>query len=249
LGVGTEFKFDNEVSLAKKLEIFKYHQKRRTNSFKGIFSTMSYILFYPKRNLRILFWLIDELKKQIPDFEVQGQDRCVLEFAYQDLQTCLETKWKITDASQLNIILTKVMDARPDEVKAFLKVWISKWLEKWRERVTLSQEMPKISKRRLINLRKAKRLYDGMIERQELKKLVVQKLVNQGEVCRAKLIAKNLIIKEIADQLKRRGKKKTEKRVVNPTEILHGVYNKVKRLANNKTAILHLKISKDKKSI
>jgi hypothetical protein len=210
---------------------------------------MPYTLLYPKRNPKILFWLIDELKKQIPDFEVQGQDRTVLEFAYQDLQTCLGTKWKITDVSQLNIILTKAIDASPDEIKAFLKVWTSKWLEKWRERVTLSQEMSKITKRRLRNLRKAKRLYDGMIERQELKKLVVQKLVNQGEVCRPKLIAKNLIIKEIADQLNRIGKKNTVQRVVNPTEILHGAYNKVKELADKKAPILHLKISKDKRSM
>jgi hypothetical protein len=228
------------------LEIFKYHQKRRTNSFKGIFSTMSYTLLYPKRNLKILFWLIDELKKQIPDFEIQGRDRSVLEIAYQDLQTCLRIKWKITDGSQLNIILTKAMDASADEVKAFLKVWISKWLVKWRTRVTLSQEMPKISKRWIRNLRKAKRLYDGMIEKQELKKLVVQKLVNKGEVCRAKLIAKNLIIKEIADQLHRMEKKNTVKTDVNPIEILRGAYNEVEKLADKKAPMLHLKIRKDK---
>ena len=80
----------------------------------------------------------------------------------------------------------------------------------------------------------------------ELKKLVVQKLVDQGEVCRANLLAENLIIKEIADQLNRCGKKNPVRIVVNPTEILHGVYTKVKKLADKKTPLLHLKIIKDK---
>jgi hypothetical protein len=48
----------------------------------------------------------------------------------------------------------------------------------------------------------------------ELKKLVVQKLVDQGEVCRANLLAENLIIKEIADQLNRCGKKNPVRIVV-----------------------------------
>lgn len=207
---------------------------------------MSFTLLCSRRNPKILSWLTDELKKRIPNFELQGQDRSVLAFAYQDLQTCLGTKWKIADASQLHIRLTKAAEKSPDEVKAFLKVWTSQWLEKWRERVTLSQKMLKISKRRLRNLRKAKRVYNEMRERQELKKLVVQKLVDQGEVCRANRIAENLITKEIADQLNRCGKKNPVRIVLNPTEILHGVYTKVKKLADKKTPLLHLKIIKDK---
>ena len=198
---------------------------------------MSNTLLYPTRNPKILSWMVQELKKQIPDFDPHGQDRRVLAFAYQDLQTCLGVRWKVADSYQLHMAVIKAAENRPEEVKAFLKVWVSRWLEKWRERVTLFQKMPRICKRCLRSLRNSKKIYRGMKKRQELKRMVVQKLVNQGEVCMARLIAETLIIKQIAHKLNRLD----GKNVINLADILQGLLTEVETLADRKTPLIYLK--------
>ena len=78
-----------------------------------------------------------------------------------------------------------------------------------------------------------------MKKRQELKRLIVQKLVNQGEVCMAGLITENLIIEEMTHQLNRNSGKKIG---LNPAEILQGLLSKVKTLADRKMPLIYLKI-------
>jgi hypothetical protein len=226
-----------------RLENLKYHHKTLISDSERGFSVMSHTLLYPARNPKILSWIVQELKKQIPGFDPHGQDRRVLAFAYQDLQTCLGVRWKVVDPYQLRMAVIKAAENRPEEVKAFLKVWTGRWLEKWRERVTLFQKMPRISKRHLRSLRKAKKVYRGMKKRLELKRMVVEKLVNQGEVCMAGLIAETLIIEEIAHQLNRYGGKTSMKTLgLNPAEILQGIITKVENLPNRKSPIIYLKI-------
>ncbi|NIR87922.1 hypothetical protein GWO13_10385 [Candidatus Bathyarchaeota archaeon] len=209
---------------------------------------MSHVLLYSARSPKILSWLAQELEKQIPDFDLYSQDRRVLAFAYKDLETCLETRWKVANPYQLRTMLMKAAQDSPEEVKAFLKVWISRWLEKWKERVRLFQKTPKFSKRHIGRVRKAKKIYKGMGKsaRRELKRLVVKKLVNQGEVCMAELIAKNLIIEEIANQLNRNsGKKSTKEISLNPAEVLQGLLVRIKTLAERKIPLIYLKIKLD----
>jgi len=81
---------------------------------------------------------------------------------------------------------------------------------------------------------------------QELKKLVVQKLINKGEVCMAELIAENLIIDEIAYRLKMNGRKTpTDKITLEPWHILQEVLPRVKRLTERKTPLIHLRLMMD----
>jgi len=206
---------------------------------------MSHALFYSTRNPKILSWLAQELEKQIPDFDPHGQDRLLLAFAYRDLENCLVVKWKAANRYELRMMVMKAAEGRPEEVKAFLKIWTGRWLGKWRERVRLFQKTLKFSKRHLGSVRRAKRIYKGMKKRQELKRLIVQKLVNQGEVCMAGLIAENLIIEEIAHQLNRNSGKTSIKIGLNPAVILPGLLSKVKTLADRKIPLVYLKIMLD----
>jgi hypothetical protein len=175
-------------------------------------STVSRALLHYARNPKILYWLAQELEKQIPDFDPNGQDRRLLAFAYQDLETCLGVRWKVANSHELRMMVTEAVKNRWEELKAFLKIWTGQWLEKWRERVSLFQNKPKFSKRYLESVRKAKKMYAEMEKRQELKRLIVQKLVNQGEVCMAELIAESLIIEEIAHQLNNNSRKASMKK-------------------------------------
>jgi len=196
------------------------------------------------RNPVIMPWLARELEKEIPDLDIYGSERRLLDFAYQDLETCIKLKLRDTNSDDIEEALNT--EDRQEETKEFLKVWTKQWLEKWRERVTLCQKMPRFSLAHLKTKRKAKKIFEWMEEGQELKKLVVQKLINESEVCMAELIAENLIIEEIAYRLNMNGgKMPNDKITLEPWHILQQVLPQVKRLTERKTPLIHLKLMMD----
>ena len=196
------------------------------------------------RNPVIMPWLAGELKKEIPELDVYGSERRLLDFAYQDLETCLNLESNDTQFEDIEEALND--ETRQEEIKAFLTIWTNQWLNKWRERVTLCQKMPHFSLEHLKTKTKAKKIFKQMENGQELKKLVVQKLVSKGEVCMAELIAENLIIEEIAYRLKmNNGKTPKDKTVLEPWNILQQVSPRVKALAERKTPLIHLKLMTD----
>jgi hypothetical protein len=196
------------------------------------------------KNPVVMPWLARELEKEIPDLDLHGSERKLLDFAYQDLETCIKLKWKGTNPDDIEEALDT--EEGQEELRAFLKVWTNQWLEKWRERVTLCQQTPQFSLRHLKTKKKAMKIFKRMNEGQELKKMVVQKLINEGEVCMAELIAENLIIEEIAYRLNiNGGKTPTDKSTLEPWHILQEVLPRVKRLRDRKTPLIHLKLLMD----
>lgn len=192
----------------------------------------------------VLSWLADELETEIPDLDLEGSERKLLDFAYHDLETCLIEKLNETRFASLEDALND--ENRHDEIKAFLKYWTKQWLEKWRERVTLCQKMPQFSLEHLKLKKKAKKLFNRMKEGPELKRMIVQRLINKGEVCMADLIAESLIIEEIAFRLRVNGGKANKKTgVLDPLSILQQVSMRVKSLTERKTPIIHLKLLSD----
>jgi hypothetical protein len=226
------------------LEKLKYFQKSRLiiprKRFKPMFSAKLDSL----RNPVIMPWLGRELEKEIPDLDLYGSERKLLDFAYQDLETCLKEKYEDPNFGDIEEALND--EARQEEIKAFLKVWTTQWLEKWRERVTFCQKMPQFSLDHLKTKTKAKKIFKRMENGQELKNLVVQKLIKEGEICMAELIAENMIIEEIAYRLKmNKGKAPTDKTVLDPWSIFQEVSPRVKSLAERKTPLIHLKLMTD----
>lgn len=196
------------------------------------------------RNAVIKSWLARQLEKEIPDLDLYGSERRLLDFACHDLEICLKIQRKDTNPDEIEKALNT--EDHQNEIKSFLKVWTKQWLEKWRERVTLCQKMPQFSLAHLKTKRKAKKIFKRMEKGQELKKLVMQKLINNGEVCMADLIAESLIIEEIAYRLKMNGRKTpTDKATLEPWQILQEVLPRVKRLTERKTPLIHLKLMMD----
>jgi len=208
------------------------------------FKEMPSAKLHASRNPVITSWLARELEKEIPDLDIYGSERRLLDFACKDLETCLNVKRKDTNSDEIEKALNT--EDRQEEIREFLKVWTKQWLEKWRERVTLCQKMPRFSLRHLKTKKKAMKIFKRMENGQELKKLVVQKLINEGEVCMAELIAENLIIEEIAYRLKMNGgKTPTDKITLEPWHILQEVLPRVKRLTERKIPLIHLKLMMD----
>ncbi|MCW4034168.1 MAG: hypothetical protein NWF03_02260, partial [Candidatus Bathyarchaeota archaeon] len=130
--------------------------------------------------------------------------------------------------------------------KSFLKVWTNQWLEKWRERVTLCQKMPQFSLSHVKAKKKAKKIFEHLKQAQEMKDMAIQKLINNGEVCMAELIAENLIIEEMAARLKFEDKDTNNKKTVfDPWDIMKEVMPRVTQIAERKTPLIHLKLMMD----
>jgi len=192
----------------------------------------------------ILSCLARELEKEIPDLDIHGSERRLLDFAYKDLETCLIEKLSDTDFIDLEEALAD--ESNQEEIRAFLKIWTKKWLEKWRERVKLCQKLPQFSLEHIKTKKKAAKIFNRMKNGLELKNMVVQRLINKGELCMADLIAENLIIEEIAFRLKMNGgMTPTNKTLLDPWTILQEVSPRVKSLAERKTPLIHLKIMTD----
>ncbi|MGD9131915.1 MAG: hypothetical protein PVH73_10145 [Candidatus Bathyarchaeota archaeon] len=192
-------------------------------------------------NQVIVFWLARELEKEIPDLDLYGSEKKLLDFACKDLETWLNVKREGANSDEVEKALN-VRDNQ-EEIKAFLKVWTEQWLEKWRERVTLCQKMPTFSLRHVKRKKRAKKIFERMEQGQELKRWIVQKLVNQGEVCMPELIAENLVIEQIAYRLKtRKENASASETAMKPWQILRDVLPHVNSLAKRKTPLIHMKL-------
>jgi hypothetical protein len=192
----------------------------------------------------ITLWLARELEKEIPDLDIYGLERKLLDFAYKDLETSLTEK--MITANFIDVEEALNDETGQKEIKAFLKIWTKQWLGKWRERVTFCQKIPQFSLEHLKLKKKAAKIFKRMENGQELKKMVVQRLITHGEVCMPELIAESLIIEEIAFRLKiNEGKKPKDKTLLDPLSILQEVSPRVKSLAERKTPLIHLKLMSD----
>lgn len=198
-----------------------------------------------KKNV-FMHLLAGELEKEIPDLDLYSSERRLLDFAYRDLQTCLTDKLNknnLTDVKETSALNDETGE---DEVKFFLKIWTTQWLQKWRERVTFCQKIPQFSLDQIKTKKKATQIFKRMENGQELKKMVVQGLINTGEVCMVELIAESLIIEEIGSRLRiNRGRVSSDKNVMDPWSIYQQVASRIKNLAERKTPIIHLKLLTD----
>jgi hypothetical protein len=226
------------------LENFKYSQKAGVYIPRKRFKPMPSAKLDSSRDSVIMSWLARELEKEIPDLDIYGLERRLLDFAYLDLETSLTEKLRTANFVDIDEALND--ETCQEEIKAFLKIWTKQWLEKWRERVTFCQRMPQFSLDHLKNKKKATKIFKRMENGQELEQMVVQKLINYGEVCMPELIAENLIIEELAFRLKmNRGKTPKDKTLLDPWIILQEVSPRVKSLAERKTPLIHLKLMTD----
>lgn len=226
------------------MENLKYLQKTRYTVLERGSREMLSAKVRASLNPVIMFWVAEELEKAIPGLDLYESEKRLLDFACKDLETWLTIK--LGDANFDEIEKALNVRDNQEEIKAFLKVWTKRWLEKWRERVTLCHKMPAFSMKQVKRKKRAKRIFNRMEKGEELKKLVAQKLINQGEVCMAELIAENLVIGQIERRLTMKTKKGSASSItMNPWQILYDVLPQVNILAKRKKPLIHMKLMMD----
>lgn len=199
---------------------------------------LMHILFF--REGRFLPLIAKELKARIPQFNVYTLDYEVVIFAYKDLETWLKVKWEMEISQQIRTKLEGILREKPDETNAFLSLWLDWWLKKWRERVKITQKEPEIPKYYLKRIINAKKLYRQMKHGDELKEIVVRKLVKQGEICLTEKIAENLIVQEIAKRIPK--VEEDQKMRLNLLGVYNDLSRRISRLPKIKGPLIYLKI-------
>jgi len=147
---------------------------------------------------RLMSLLASELAARIPQFRPQTSDYQMIIYAYRDLITWMRTKWELSNSEMVHRRLERYSDEHNRDLEVFFNFWLNQWLEKWRERVKILSKKIKIPQDQMEQIVRAERLYRQMKHKIELKRMIIRKLINQGEICMTEVIAKNLIIGEIA---------------------------------------------------
>ena len=180
----------------------------------------------------------------IPDLDIHGLEKRLLDFAYNDLETCLIQKMCLRTLYDIENTLND--ETHQKEIKVFLKIWTKQWLEKWRERVTICQKKPQFSLSHIKVKKKAEKIFKNMRMGPELKKMIEHQLINIGEVCMIDLIAKNMIIEEIALRINmNKGRTCSKSDNFEPWNIFQAILPRVKSLIKRKTPLIHLRLLTD----
>jgi len=193
------------------------------------------------RRRKILSLLSEHIEAYLPQFEPYTTDYQMVVYACRDLEAWIECNWMSKDSVSAFEKFEETLYYRTGEFKAFLNLWVGYWLEKWRERVRILSTKPKMPPFHIEKYKKARKLYLNMEQRKELKKMIIRKLINHGEICMCEFIAENLIIEEIAKRMQSTDKKIEEIRL-DPLEILNSLTPTISRLPQEKGPLLYLNL-------
>jgi hypothetical protein len=190
---------------------------------------------------RLLSLLAEEIKAYLPQFEPHATDYQMVVYACRDLEAWMRCKWTVNSQRAVYERIEETWEYEPQDFKVFLNFWVGSWIEKWRERVQVLSKKPKLPPRLQEEIERSKKLYRGMDHRKELKKMVTEKLMLQGEICMAEIIAENLIVEEIAKRS--RGTDKDQKLVtMDPVDIYNSLSRRISKLPEEKRPLIYLNV-------
>lgn len=154
--------------------------------------------------------LSESLRKRNPQIELQVSDKRLLRTASEDLMNYFMFHWKMTsqEITQLEFKerIRRYLIEEPEELKEFLKIWSGLWMKKWNERVkpvTETEESQRLEKNRK-RLNQAEPLWNQLRNRIEIKDIITEALIRNGEICGTSVLAEYLLKTELASRMERR---------------------------------------------
>jgi len=148
--------------------------------------------------------LSQSLQNKNPQLNPDTTDKKILQIATQDLINYLKFHWKLTGKQHAEIILTekiqKYSQKKPEELQQFIDLWSGIWIKKWNERVKVliaNEDHPHWNKEDQHQL-KAEPIWRELPHRNEMKDIIIDTLIRNGEICGTSILAENLIKTELA---------------------------------------------------
>jgi hypothetical protein len=187
------------------------------------------------------------LKNHNPLLDLQGADRRVLQIACEDLINFLKVHWKLIgqENGDYDLIekVQKYFEENSEEFSEFVGIWAGLWIKKWNERVKLlignngSSQWSRVNKR----LKDAETLWRQVKKRDELKDILVESLIKNGEICGTSIMSENLLKLELgASDEKHNGSSEQERLL----DILNITLRKARQLSYSKGPLIFVKIDK-----
>jgi hypothetical protein len=186
------------------------------------------------------------LKNHNPLLDLQASDRRVLQIASEDLINFLKVHWNLITQEHGDCDLIEKIheyyEKNSEEFSQFVSIWSGLWIKKWNERVKLligeqgSPQWSRVNKQ----LKNSERLWRKLSCRGEMKDIIVQSLIRNGEICGTSIMAENLLKLELGSHGERCWSSEQEKllNVVNTT------LRKARQLSHSRGPLIFVKIDK-----
>lgn len=183
--------------------------------------------------------LAKEFESSIPQFKPYTTDYQMVAYASKDLETWLKIKFNIEDTGILYKKVEEICREKPMDFKVSISFWADNWLKKWRERVKILSTKFEEPRENAERIKRAKKLYQEMSWRNELRRMVIKKLIEHGEICMVEFIADNLIVEEIARRLQNANDRLV---ALDPLSIYDAVSSRITRLSKERGPLVYLSI-------
>ncbi|MBS7635480.1 hypothetical protein KEJ34_08395 [Candidatus Bathyarchaeota archaeon] len=185
--------------------------------------------------------LVEELGTYIPQFKPYTLDYQMVIYASKDLEVWLKVKMNTDDNRVIYERLEENFRSKPRDLRISINFWAGMWLKKWRERVRILSTRFKMPPDHIEKIRKARKLYQNIDYKSELKSMAVKKLVDYGEICMIEPIAENLIVEEIARRI-RKDDKSLIPAALDPLSIYNAVGGRISLLPKERGPLIYLNI-------
>jgi len=187
------------------------------------------------------------LKDHNPLLNLQGSDRRVLQIACEDLINFLKVHWELIsrEDGDYDLIdkIQKYFEENTEEFSSFVSIWAGLWIKKWSERVKLligsegSPQWSKVNKR----LSKVEPLWRQLKDREEMKDILVESLIKNGEICGTTIMAENLLKLELGAYEEKHSWGSEQEKLVN---LVNTTLRKARQLSYSKGPLIFVKIDR-----
>ena len=195
----------------------------------------------------IMQLLSKSLRNKNPQLDLLGPDQKVLGIAYEDLVNYLKVHWGLIEEETA---MTELMDKvcsyfyqKPQELEEFMDLWSGIWMKKWKERVKLilgKEEDGQWDKTdRLLN--KAEPAWMQLKQRDEIRSMMIESLIRNGEICGTAILAEDILRIELASCTD--GKNQVDEREC-LLGVLNNVLRKVRKISRSKGPLIFIRIDK-----
>ncbi|MCX8171046.1 MAG: hypothetical protein N3E47_03600 [Candidatus Bathyarchaeota archaeon] len=188
---------------------------------------------------RLFSLLAEEFGNYIPQFKPYTLDYQMVVYASKDLEIWLKVKLNTEDTRTVYRKIEEHLRIKPIDLRASINFWAGIWLRKWRERVRVLSTKFEMPKDYMESIRAARKVYQHMDYKSDLKNMAIRKLINHGEICMVEFIAENLIVEEISKRI-RKPDKDIDVIAVDPLRIYNAISARISRLPREKGPLVYL---------
>jgi len=186
------------------------------------------------------------LKDRNPLLDLQGSDQRVLQIACEDLMNFLKFHWGLIGQENGNYDLVekvhKYYEDHAEEFSEFLRIWSGLWMEKWSKRVKLlignegSSQWSKVNKK----LKSSEAVWRKLPKREEMKDILVESLIRNGEICGTSIMAENLLKLELGTSATNHWRNDQERIL----DVVNVTLRKARQLSYSKGPLIFVRIDK-----